>query len=75
MVFDTIESMRPKLKMYSSLQEAQEAATELSKEYEEKISKCLVLIRIVYLSRCFQQTCRHAPSVRRHLTIIDVETR
>ncbi|XP_066925747.1 regulator of nonsense transcripts 2-like isoform X2 [Clytia hemisphaerica] len=37
MIADTIESMRPKLKLYSSVEEAQEAANELTKEYEEKI--------------------------------------
>ena len=39
MIADTIESMRPKLQLYSSVEEAQEAANELTKEYEEKISK------------------------------------
>lgn len=47
MVIDTIESMRPKLKLYSSLQEAQDAATELSKEYEDKISKFLAAVGFV----------------------------
>lgn len=37
MIADTMESMRPKFKLVSSLAEAQEAAAELSKEYEEKI--------------------------------------
>jgi len=38
MIADTMESMRPKLNMHTSLNEAHEAVAELNKEYEEKIS-------------------------------------
>ena len=39
MIADTMESIRPKFNMFSSLQQAQDAVNELSKEYDEKISK------------------------------------
>ena len=38
MVNDTLETLRPKMKLFSSFAEANEAALELSKEYEDKIS-------------------------------------
>lgn len=42
MIADTMECIRPKFNMFSSLQESQDAVNELSKEYNEKISKLIL---------------------------------
>ena len=52
MIADTIESMRPKLNLHTSLTEAHEAVEELNKEYEEKISM-LCLLSVVFLLSLF----------------------
>ena len=39
MIADTFESLRPKLTIYSTAEEAFSAAEELEKEYQEKIGK------------------------------------
>ena len=37
MVADTLESLRPKLKLHNSLEEAMNAVEELNLEYQQKI--------------------------------------
>ena len=37
MVADTLESLRPKLKLHNSLEEAMKAVEELNLEYQQKI--------------------------------------
>ena len=37
MVADTLESLRPKLKLHNSLEEAMKAVQELNNEYQQKI--------------------------------------
>ena len=53
MIMDTFESLRPKTKLFTSLEEAQNAVAELNKEYEEKISKIyLGIIHLVRTQNC-----------------------
>lgn len=39
MIVDSIESLRPKMKLFASLEEANQSVMDLNKEYEDKISK------------------------------------
>lgn len=39
MVADTLESLRPKLNVYSTSEEAQKAVEEIEREFQEKICK------------------------------------
>ena len=48
MIMDTFESLRPKTKLFTSLEEAQNAVAELNKEYEDKISKIYLCQSNIY---------------------------
>ena len=39
MLNDTLETLRPKMTLFTSSEEANKAAADLSKEYEDKISR------------------------------------
>ena len=43
MIADSIESLRPKMNLFASLEEAKQATFDLNKEYEDKISKLFSL--------------------------------
>lgn len=49
MVADTVESLRPKLNLYSSLEEAVRAVEELNKEYQMKIGVLCYYYRTSFL--------------------------
>ena len=66
MIADTMECIRPKFNMFSSLQEAQDAVTELTKEFDEKISK-------LFASKS-ELECGCGQWVTKHFIVIQIST-
>ena len=56
MIMDTFESLRPKTKLFTSLEEAQNAVAELNKEYEDKISKIYLCQSNIYVRAFYRNT-------------------
>lgn len=49
MIADTLEALRPKLKLHTTLEEAIQAVEDLNLQYQQKIGKCYAERRITVI--------------------------